>query len=369
MTDAIIQEAYGCLDCGKCSGICPVARYAKTFSPRRLLSSLVVDGNSSEDYWSCLTCMQCETICPSEIQYSALIQKVRELKGDERPKDRCSHGGVFDSIMRIMSANNLEQKRMDWLKNKNQISSKSEYLYFVGCLPYFEQMFANSITIANSTLKILNFFDVRPQMLANEKCCGHDALWMGDRATFMRLAKNNLDQLTASGARTIITACPECYRTLHLDYTAYFGKQPFEVVHISEFFQRQMAETKHKIKPRDAIPVTYQDPCRLGRHLGIYEEPRMILRDLLQLPYAEMAHHHSRAICCGVSNWSNCSQMTKEIQLQRLNEARQSGAELLVTACPKCKIHFECAQKNMQLEQEKYLEIKDITEVIANHLH
>jgi heterodisulfide reductase subunit D len=369
MIDPVIKEAYGCLDCGKCTGICPVARFSQSFSPRRLLSNMIVNGNAKEDYWSCLTCMQCDLICPAEIKYIELIQKVRELKADERPKDRCPHGGIFDSIMHIMSRNNLEQKRMEWLENKSQISPNSEYLYFVGCLPYFEQLFPNSIHIATSTLKILNYLDIRPQILTNEKCCGHDALWMGDRTTFMHLAEYNLEQLKKSGARTVITACPECCRTLRLDYTNYFGKQPFEVLHISEFFLRRISETNHKIKPRDTVPVTYQDPCRLGRHLGIYEEPRKILSEILQMPYHEMAHHHARATCCGVSNWANCSQMTKEMQSQRLKEAYQTGAAILVTACPKCKIHLECAQKNGQVEQDKYLEIKDITEVIANHLH
>jgi heterodisulfide reductase subunit D len=367
MQETMLNQAYRCLECGKCTGVCPVARFSDSFSPRRLLSNIVSNVTSTDGYWSCLTCMQCDTICPADIQYAALIQAIREANIMEQPKDLCSHGGIFESIMHIMSSNKLMQQRLDWLDNQQQISADSEYLFFVGCMPYFDQIFPSTINIARSTLKILNYFDIRPQILPNEKCCGHDALWMGDRKNFISLAKDNLKQIQTSGAKTIITSCPECCQAIRQEYTKQFGKQPFEVYHISEFLYQIMKEKNHRIKS-EPHHVTYQDPCRLGRHLGVYEQPRRILAEYLNLPFSEMLHHHARATCCGVTNWMNCSQMTKAMQVKRLQEARQTGAELLITACPKCKIHLECAQKNAQLAQGIDIKIQDITELIANTL-
>jgi heterodisulfide reductase subunit D len=106
----------------------------------------------------------------------------------------------------------------------------------------------------------------------------------------------------------------------------------------------------------------------LGRHLGIYDAPREVLAKIEGSEFQEMAHHHHRAICCGVSGWMNCSQISKQIQTTRLREAQATGADTLVTACAKCQIHFRCAMLDKQLKEELNIEIKDLTEVVVENL-
>lgn len=372
-----IQEtnAFSCLECGKCSGACPVARYSNTFSPRLILIR-AIRGNNLEalktaDLWSCLSCGMCDEICPSQIKYSELIRLLRQEVGVEDSDATCSHGGILQSISRIMTAPNMKQQRLDWLSKEYQTSPSGEYLYFMGCLPYFDAIFTEtgtqSLNIARSTLRILNYFDVKPQILADEKCCGHDFYWNGDFDNFKKLAEANLEQIKQSGAKKIITSCPECYRTLKVDYPLFFGKQDYEIQHISEFIADKLDQKKPQLKAAE-LKVTFQDPCRLGRHLGVYEAPRQVLQSLNGLEFQEMAHHHNRSICCGVTGWMNCSQVSKQIQTQRLKEAHAAGADILVTACAKCQIHFQCALLDEKLKNEINLQIKDITEVFAENL-
>jgi heterodisulfide reductase subunit D len=373
-----IQEtnAFSCLECGKCTGTCPVARYSKTFSPRQILTRAVhnthPEGFNGYNLWSCLTCRRCDEICPSNIKYIELIQLIRQFKGIENREGTCSHGGILESISRIMTANDLKQQRMDWVDKSLKTSTDSEYLYFSGCLPYFDALFTdidvNSLNIARSTMKILNYFDIKPQLLSDEKCCGHDFYWNGDIANFKKLAEANLKQIKNSQAKTIITSCPECYRTLKLEYPQFFGRQSYRVRHISDFLSEKLAENNIQLKTKE-FKATFQDPCRLGRHMGIYEEPRNVLSHLSGLDFREMNHHHKRSICCGVTGWMNCSQVSKQIQKQRLLEAKTTGADMLITSCAKCQIHFQCALKDEQLKKEIQIEVKDLTEIVAENLH
>jgi len=316
--------------------------------------------------------MACDEICPSSIKYSDLTQILKQTAGMDKMEGTCSHGGILQSISRIMTYPDLKQNRLDWLTKEYKTSKDSEYLYFTGCLPYFDALFTDihveSVNIARSTMKILNYFDIKPQVLANEKCCGHDFYWNGDQETFKKLAEANIEMIKQSGAKKIITACPECYRTLKIEYGNLFGNLPYEVEHISEFLANKLEENQIDISS-DSMKLTYQDPCRLSRHLGIYDAPRTCLNHLAGVEYNEMAHHHHRSICCGVSGWINCSAVSKQIQTERLFEAEATGADTLVTACPKCQIHFSCALHDQKLGDQISLKIKDITEVFAENLH
>jgi heterodisulfide reductase subunit D len=373
-----IQEtnAYSCLECGKCKGVCPVSRYSKTFSPRQTLIRTVRNTHPEAlkgvDLWTCLTCQQCDTICPSNIKYIEFTQLIRQFAGIENREGTCSHGGILDSILKIMTSPDVKQERLDWLDKNHHTSNSSDYLYFVGCLPYYDALFTEievqPLNIARSLLKILNYFDIKPQLLPNEKCCGHDFFWNGDLKNFKKLAESNLEQIQKSKAKYIITACPECYRTLKVDYPLYFGKQPYEVHHITEFLANKLEEKKLILKTEEK-KISFHDPCRLGRHLGIYDPPRQAFSFLSNVELSEMAHNRKRAICCGVTGWMNCSQISKQIQANRLREANATGAELLITACPKCQIHFQCALLDKKLKDEVNLEIKDFTEIFAQYLN
>ena len=364
-------KAYLCLDCGKCTAICPVSRVNRGYSPRRLMIKALTGSNENlftdKTIWTCLTCMQCQQRCPSDIDYVHFTQMIRfDAKGDGQEAP-CSHGGALQSLMKIMTAPELKQNRLEWIPLDLKTSERSEYLYFVGCLPYFDVFFtdikANSLESAKSTLKILNFLGIEPQVLPNERCCGHDLLWMGDLENFKRLAEHNLKLIKDSGAKKIVTSCPEGLTTLKFDYPEMFGKQDYEVFHISEVIAEALSDNKTKLKKLEK-KVTYQDPCRLGRFCGVFDAPREVIKacgaELLEMP-----KNRKNATCCGTSSWVNCDAYSKMIQTNRLKEAKNTGAGVLVTACPKCKIHFSCTQNAEGYPEEDKIEIVDLTKLFA----
>jgi len=365
-------RAYFCLDCGKCTAICPISRVNKGYSPRRLLTKALISSNENllndSTLWTCLTCMMCQQRCPSDIDYVQFTKLVRAEANSEGQDAKCSHGGALQSLMKIMTAPELKQNRLGWITPELKTSEKSEYLYFVGCLPYLDVFFSdlkvNSLDSARSTLKILNSFGIEPQVLSNERCCGHDLLWMGDMENFKRLAKHNLDQIKKSGAKKIITSCPECLVSLKMDYPEFFGKTDFEVMHISELISNELSKNKIKLNKLEK-KVTYQDPCRLGRFLGIYDQPRKVMSSISGIEISEMPKSRKNAICCGTSSWVNCDMYSRMIQTNRLNEAKNTGAEILITTCPKCQIHFSCTQNAEGYPEELKLRIIDLTTLFA----
>ncbi len=377
LSDAIKKsKALLCIECGKCTGICPVSKFNRGYSPRILLNKSL--NGASEDLlkdkniWACLTCRLCDEQCPADIKYIELIQTIRleaQRLGEEAI---CSHGGAAQYFMRIMSSPTLTPRRMDWIDKNLKISDSSDTLYFVGCAPFFDVLFSDISVMptsgANASIQILNHIGIVPVLLKEERCCGHDLLWQGDFENFKRLAQLNINLIRNSGVKKIIFTCPECYRTFKTDYTKYFDFN-IEMYHISEIITRAIDEKKIRLKEIDRI-ITYQDPCRLGRHLGIYDQPRSILNSIPKILLKEMRHSKNRAICCGVSAWMNCSNYSKRIQITRLKEAKETGANLLVTACPKCEIHFSCAMKETPsgAPEDFKIEIINLVNLIANAL-
>ena len=122
------------------------------------------------------------------------------------------------------------------------------------------------------------------------------------------------------------------------------------------------------LKENGAQRITYQDPCRLGRHLGVYDAPRNVLRALPGVELLEMRHANRHALCCAGGTWSNCDRYSKKLQVDRLREARETAAQTLVTACPKCQVHFRCAMKDPNLQGDIEIEMRDLAELVAGAL-
>ena len=373
----IIKETktYYCLECGKCTSVCPIARHNSDFSPRFMIERALMGFENElihdRELFSCLTCYACSHLCPSDVDYPVFMQNARSLAFGEGEHGNYAHSGVPFSLMRLMSHPDIKQKRLDWLDGC-RTSQRSEVLYFVGCAPYFEPIFedieVSPVSIARNTIKILNALGVEPMLLPDERCCGHDLLWTGEVETFKKLAELNAQMIKESGAKKIVFSCPEGYRTFKLDYPQYV-KLDCELVHITELLAQSLNRKELELKEINK-KVTYQDSCRLGRHLGIYQAPREILRAIPGIKLIEMEHSGDESICCGTSAWTNCSSYSKQIRVERLLEAKATDAEMLVTSCPKCQIHFKCAMVNKGEEKgsEIEMQVMDIVTLVANAL-
>ncbi|UCF05284.1 MAG: (Fe-S)-binding protein [bacterium] len=367
------NKAFSCLECGKCTAVCPISRFNESYSPRRMVAEGLFYGADGlvDDrlLWSCLTCQLCSQRCPVDVRYSEYMRDVRAEAVSLGKMGNPSHGGALHYIMEIATSPKLKQERTEWIESGLRVKKKGEVLYFVGCIPFYQDFFAKDfeftpVSIARDTVRILNHIGVEPVVLENERCCGHDLYWLGRLTEFDDLGRLNIKAIEQSGAKTVVTACPECALTLKRLYSERLGTASFEVKHISEVVADHIERISFDELERK---ITFQDPCRLGRYLGVYDEPRNVITAIPGVTFKEMAHSGRGAICCGTTNWMNCDATSKKIQSSRLKEAKAAGAGTLVTACPKCQIHFRCAQYGEEAEDID-IELMDFVNLVASAL-
>jgi heterodisulfide reductase subunit D len=374
--EEIIQETktYNCLECGKCTSICPVAKYDPSYSPRGMIENALLGFGDelvfNKELFSCLTCYTCQQECPSDVDFPVFVRRARGMAQDKGQHGVCAHSGQLQSLARLMTSPAIKQKRLDWLSKEYRVSEDSDVLLWVGCAPYFAPIFDdlefNALDITKAALRTLNALGIEPKLLPNEKCCGHDALWTGDVDTFKRLAEYNAAQIKEAGVKKIVFSCPEGYRTFKLDYPN-FVNLGCEVQHISEFVAEKIGENGVKFREIKK-KVTYQDPCRLGRHMGVYDAPRKVLGSIPGIELVEMKHSGPESICCGTSAFTNCDSYSNMLRVERLSEAVETGAELLITTCPKCQTHFRCAMldKGEEHRPTPKIQIMDLASLVAS---
>ncbi len=363
-----------CLDCGKCTVVCPVTRYDPDFNPRLLVQGVLQQnshGPVDEKVWSCINCNMCMERCNYNVKYTDFIRAMRHRWLTEGNEVQYNHGGTPQSVMRMMARREIRQNRLSWLPEDVKINKQSDTLFFVGCAPYFDVIFSDlgvkTTEGSAGALRLLNRARLPFTLLTNERCCGRDLLLMGDTDGFMELARANIQGFNRRGIKKIITSCPECYYTLKVDYARFLEDWDINVTHLTEVIA-PLIESGELALGKLEQKVTYHDPCTLGRYSRIFDAPRLILDSMEGLAVTEMADSREKALCCGANPWVHCSEVNKQIQKERLSQAGATGANILVTACPKCQIHLRCAQKNAENNDVCQIEIRDLYALAAQSL-
>ncbi|MFH1087189.1 MAG: hydrogenase iron-sulfur subunit [Chloroflexota bacterium] len=362
-----------CLDCGKCTVVCPVAQYDPQFNPRLAVQrELGQNSQGTEDktIWSCVNCHVCVERCNYHVKFPEFVRALRHRALTRGAQLQCSHGGSLQAMMHMMALPDLRQERLNWLPPDVELSEGSDTLFFVGCAPYFDVLFShlemNTVDGAKASLRLLQHARIPFNVLASERCCGRDLLLAGDRQGFVALAKANKEEFARRGIKKIIASCSECFHTLKVDYPAALGDTGIEVLHLTEVIAPLVE--KGKLRPGKLVKkATYHDPCTLGRCARIFDQPRRILDAVQGLERLEMEQNREMALCCGASPWAHCGAVNRQIQGQRLAQAEATGADALVVACPKCHIHLRCAQKGKGPVSR--IEILDLASLVARTLN
>lgn len=336
-----------CVECGKCSYACPAAHRDNRFSPRRVMEDFTAGKELDRwEIWSCMTCGACSDVCTSGVSFHEFIRDVR-ADSDERFPPIQSHNGILREMRRTEAAGRTKGHRADWVTPDLEFDQSSDTVLFVGCTPLFDQLFKgfakDMLEIPRSAVRLLNAMGIRPKIMGDELCCGHDSYWLGEDATFAKLARLNAARLMATGAKRAITFCPECYHTLKEIYPTVVTGFEMEIVNLSELIGQAVAEGRLELSSEEER-FTYHDPCKLVRFSNLIEEPRAVIEACGELN--DMQRSGKSSACCGNPCWANCDDDTKRWQVERLKEARETGAGTLVTACPKCYVHLSCAQKD-----------------------
>jgi Fe-S oxidoreductase len=363
-----------CVACGKCSTMCPLAP-ADDFSTRRIVHRELEqhEMDPGVGLYRCLTCGSCETRCPQGVRVSELTRGLREMLPSQNRRD-VPHGGILQATARLQTEGVGPLGRPSWLTDELRVAEEGDTALFVGCLPVFDRYFEptlgiRTVEIARAAVALLNRMGIEPVVVEDEVCCGHDLLWAGDRESFAKLARANVEAFTRRKVQRVITTCAECCRTWRLDYPDEVDASMPRVQHMSEFLAERVDGNGSTFRAREALEVTFQDACRLGRHLNVYEAPRTALRSVSGLDLVEMPRSGPDALCCGTSGFVHCDAQSRRLQEERLQSARNTGASQLVTSCPKCLIHFSCAMAEDEKKNGKKsldIEVKDFTVLMAS---
>ncbi|MBD3196244.1 MAG: hypothetical protein GF317_14395 [Candidatus Lokiarchaeota archaeon] len=259
-------------------------------------------------------------------------------------------------------------KKSDWVSEFSNIKEKSDLVFFGGCTMPLRQL----DTLKN-LMKILEQSGLEIAIADDEWCCGSIALRIGDEKAVLNSIKHNIEQFVAKGAQTVFTACAGCYRTLKKDYPELLGEElPFEVKHITEVLidllnNNQIPFNQQEIKPQK---ITYHDPCHLGRHMDLYEIPRELIASLPGVEIIEMKRNRKNAWCCGAGGGvkSQFADLALNISIERIEEATESGAEILTTSCPFCIGNLKDAYESMDEELKNKIKVIDLIDLIASKL-
>jgi Fe-S oxidoreductase len=370
-------DFYSCADCGRCSDNCPANAVGRPLSPRfigikardytfqhypvlgqaqngtALIGNKDAGGIYSEDeIWSCTTCGACEEECPLLVEY---IDKIVDLR-----RGLVDDGNVPQSLQKPLKAlesrgnpyGKLEKKKADWANAKEfqQVCSVKTLgkangagtLYFVDSITSYDDRMQS---IGRATAKILNHVGENFGILgAAEKDSGHEVRRFGEETLFMALRDHNVAAIKTSGVRRIVTADPHAYNALKHDY-----KDVPPVEHISQFIAREVNAGTIRFNPvenKNAV-YTYHDPCYLGRHNQIYDDPRDVLDAIPGLKRVEMTRSRDRSFCCGGGGLMLFyePQEDQRMGVKRVQMAAEAGATVIVTACPFCMANMEDAIK------------------------
>jgi Fe-S oxidoreductase len=375
-------DFYSCADCGRCSDNCPANAVGRPLSPRFITvkardyafrhypvfgrgnngTALVGSKDSGSIYsedeiWSCTTCGACEEECPLLVEY---IDKIVDLR-----RGLIDDGNVPQSLQKPLKAlesrgnpyGKMEKKKADWANAKEfqqvcQVktlnkSNGADTLYFVDSITSYDDRMQS---IGRATAKILDHVGENFGILgAAERDSGHEVRRFGEELLFTALRDHNVDAIKASGVKRIVTADPHAFNALKHDY-----KDVPEVEHISQVIAREVKSGKIKFNPvenRDKV-YTYHDPCYLGRHNKVYDDPRDVLDAIPGLKRVEMSRSRDRSFCCGGGGLMLFYEPKEEQRMgvKRVQMAAEAGANVIVTACPFCMVNLEDAIKVAGLE-------------------
>lgn len=355
-----------CYQCGKCDTVCPWNKVTN-FSIRKLIreAAFGLPEVELEEVWRCTTCGKCPQECPRDVKQIDDVVAIRRIAASYGVSNVILKPVRSASASLAAEGNPLvaeRAKRADWAEGLavKTFTEDMELLYFPCCYVSYDQRLKE---VARATVNILNKAGIKFGILGTqENCCGESIRKTGNEEIYKSLARENIKTFIENGVKKILVSSPHCYHTFKNEYPEF--KVNFEVIHISQYLFELINEGKLQINKEYKKKVTYHDPCYLGRHNGIYDEPRAIITKIPGLELNEMSESREDSLCCGMGGgriWID-TKMPERFSNLRIEEAIGTGAEVLVTACPYCITALE--DSRLGLEHEDDILVKDITEIL-----
>ena len=363
------QGLFACIQCGKCTGGCPMAIKTR-LNPRSLIYQVLIAGNGfnlegREELWDCTTCATCYSRCPKQVNPMEAIIAMRSAfveKGRVHPNVKTALESTF------RHGNPLTMLRADraaWAKDLSikAIAEGAEYLYYVGCTPSYDPRVQQ---VARSLVSILQRAGVDFGILGTEEnCCASEVRRLGEAGLFEMMVEENTALFKELNLSKMFTTSPHCFNAFKNDYP----KNGLQVQHYTQVLAGLIENDSLKFSGEFSRRVTYHDPCYLGKHNQIFDEPRTVLRSIPALELVEMDRSREKSLCCeggGGRMWLEGTNPGTRLAQLRVQEALETGAQILATACPFCLLTLDEAVKHQKAEER--LRVMDIAEITAQAL-
>ena len=398
--DMIFFDA--CTSCGRCVEVCPSSGAGEPFSPRDFIvwarDNLLMKYHplnyfnwfenwitrrytkeqvfEPQKIWHCTTCRACLDVCPV---YVATPDAIRQARSKLVEEGTHMPPLLTQSLKNLYKYNNpweaTKKKRAQWsgdleIPDISQSEEAGGLCYFVGCTT---SMDIRTQELARSFARILKYGRVPFGTLGKrEPCCGDIARRVGEDGLFEKQMEDCIELFRCYGIRDVVTSSPHCFHTFRNEYPAFQALKPpeeqveFRVRHYTQLLRDLVAAGSLKLEKPLNIKVTYHDPCYLGRHNQIYDVPREVITAIPGVQMVEMAHNKADSLCCGGGGdriWQEDLDADVKMSEIRIREAEDTGAEILITACPLCLIMLEDARKTTGLEDS--LRVMDLNELVA----
>ncbi len=381
--ETVKDDIYRCFRCGYCREmvryqtntykVCPIREELRfehyDCRGRILIAKAILEGNLDyndklvETVYTDLGCGLCKEVCPmfdwAKVDLPRVIKAWREeivQKGLGPPQVLKE---INEYTRKCGNPFGKSQNEMTKWRARSVIPTKGEVLYFAGCYSSYRQP-----KIAKSTINVLTKTETDFAIMNEERCCGTPQIWNGQTDLATELAMKNVKAIEETGARKVLTTCPGCYMAFKDDYPRFVNVN-FEPYHMTQFLADLVDQRAIEFMSLKKT-VTYHDPCHLGRFARIFEQPRKVIENIPGVKFVEMLRNKENAWCCGsgVVVAPTFPDLSLRIAEKRVQEAVETGAEILVTACPSCVTQLDIAAKRSKAK----LEVLDLVELAERQL-
>jgi Fe-S oxidoreductase len=366
----MIKDAGGdafklCFQCGLCTVSCPW-NIVRSFIPHRMVCEARYGLADLEDegWWLCSTCNTCVSRCPRGVDLTDIMRAVRSIMLEYQYS--MAPGSLRSAMGSLSGEGNPwgeeRGKRADWVRDLDvkTFTPDMDLLYFPCCVPAYDP---NLGSVARATSTILKKTGADFGILGiKESCCGESVRKAGNQGLFENLAKSNINAFNDSGVKELIVSSPHCYTTFKDDYPGFGGN--FKVIHFTQYLASLIHEGKLEFTKELNKNVVYHDPCYLGRHNGIYDEPRDVLKSIPGLSLMDEIDSRENSLCCGGGGGRIWMETKKGERFSDIlvEQAIEQGADILATACPYCILNFR--DSVLTMDKGDVLEVKDISEIV-----
>ncbi|MDR1955106.1 MAG: 4Fe-4S dicluster domain-containing protein [Candidatus Methanoplasma sp.] len=374
----IQQELTACLQCGYCISVCEAHEqtpwesvtprgkiyYLNQLSNRGGVDKLLGREVSLSPYfvdamYRCTGCGNCEAVCHANIPLVEFWETVRKWMVDEGAGPMTAHKGMAKKVGEVHNPyGEPPSKRGDWWPEDVKRSETPEVLFFAGCTGAYRQQ-----TLPQTGVRILARAGVTVNTLGTEEwCCSSPLLRTGTHRHSLECTRKAVEGADGMGAKDMVMTCSGCYKTVSTDFGKFYAKAGQNVYHLSQYVEKLIAERKLPINHEFKAKVTYHDPCHMGRHMGVFDAPRNVLKKIKGIELVEMTRTKENSRCCGAGGGykSQYNDMAVNIAAERIRDAEETGAEILVTCCPFCVVNLTQGAKQINSK----IQVMDLAEIL-----